>query len=306
MPSSGTRSPNWVFTCNNYTDQHLRCLAELAETDLVVYMIYGKEVGESGTPHLQGFVKFSRRLALSQVRVKLTNCHCEPSRAPKSAIEYCRKDGDVTEYGELPVRQGQRSDLEAFMEDVKQGNHDIKSIRELHPDVCARYPRFVTDYLIDHTPIPTVEDHPMKDWQVELCDYLDNPPDDRTIMFVVDYQGNAGKSWFAKAYHAKHPEHVQIIQPGKKADMAYALDSTKKIIFVDAPRSKQGEYLQYDFLEQLKDQQVFSTKYESRMKFLAKCHVVVFMNEDPDETKLSADRFKYIRIGERPAFTLGT
>jgi len=65
---------------------------------------------------------------------------------------------------------------------------------------------------------------------------------------------------------------------------------------MDAPRSKQGEYIQYDFLEEVKNGRVFCPKYESRMKRLGKCHVVVMMNEHPDLTKLSDDRYSIVTI----------
>ena len=73
--------------------------------------------------------------------------------------------------------------------------------------------------------------------------------------------------------------------------MSFALRVDIRVLFIDAPRAKQGEYLQYDFLEEVKNGLVFSSKYESRMKILDKCHVVVLLNEDPDATKLSVDRY---------------
>lgn len=78
--------------------------------------------------------------------------------------------------------------------------------------------------------------------------------------------------------------------------MAYALDPTIRVLFMDAPRSKQGEFIMYDFLEDLKNGFVFSSKYESRVKRLARVHIVVNMNEHPDMTKLSADRYHVITI----------
>ena len=41
----------------------------------------------------------------------------------------------------------------------------------------------------------------------------------------------------------------------------------------------------------MKNGYVFCSKYESRVKQLSPCHVVVFMNEDPDMNKLSKDRY---------------
>jgi hypothetical protein len=69
-----------------------------------------------------------------------------------------------------------------------------------------------------------------------------------------------------------------------------------RVFFLDCPRSKQGDFIQYDLLEELKNGLFFKNKYESRMVELAPPHVVVLMNESPDPTKLSADRYTIIRL----------
>jgi len=42
------RSRNFVFTLNNYTTEEV----ELVKEWDCKYLIFGKEIGESGTPHL--------------------------------------------------------------------------------------------------------------------------------------------------------------------------------------------------------------------------------------------------------------
>jgi len=106
----------------------------------------------------------------------------------------------------------------------------------------------------------------------------------------VDENGNKGKSWFSLYYASLHPGKVQIMKPGKKADMAYELKTDIRVFFLDCPRSRH-EVLDYDFLESLKDRLVFSPKYQSTTKVMPACHVVVLCNEMPDSTKLSHDRY---------------
>lgn len=120
-------------------------------------------------------------------------------------------------------------------------------------------------------------------------------PDPRKIIFVVDINGNQGKSWFAR-YYCDMNENGMVVIPGKKADMAYTINESCRVFFFDCPRSKQGDFIQYDFLEELKNGYFLSPKYESRIKKLATPHIVVLMNETPDMTKLSEDRYEIIRL----------
>ena len=289
-----SRSKYWCWTLNNYTPDDLDRLS--APNPDVVYMIFGREVGASGTPHLQGTTCFRERKRLTQVKAFIgQRAHCEATRCLTQSIEYCRKDGEVTEYGAVPQSKKDRSDLEAFKQSVKEGVTAIKELRELHSDVCAKFPRFVKEYLDDKRVVARVQVHELRPWQEELNRVLNLRPNSREIRFIVDREGNNGKSWFARHYCELHP-NAQIIIPGKKADMAYAMREDCRVFFFDCPRSKQGEYVQYDFLEEVKNGYVFSPKYESRLKIIDTPHVVVFMNEQPDMTKLSADRYEITEL----------
>ncbi|AXH76314.1 MAG: putative viral replication protein [Sthenivirus nowtis] len=295
---AGHPAVHWVFTLNNYSDDDvIRLCDERALLGAGVrYMVVGKEVGESGTPHLQGCVSFKNKLRMAAVKRIISElAHFEVCRAIPASREYCKKDGDYWTIGEDTVSAGKRSDLDDFKDAVKGGMLSIEEIRENHSEIYARYPRFVFEYIAANAPPIELPQHPLKPWQQELNDILIHEADTRTVNFVVDVRGNSGKSWFAHYFASLHLR-VQVMLPGKKADMAYALDQTIRVLFVDAPRSKQGEFIQYDFLEDVKNGYVYSPKYESRFKRMAKCHVVVLMNEHPDMSKLSADRYNIIVI----------
>jgi Putative viral replication protein len=283
-----SRAKHWCFTLNNYTDEDLQRIADNLE--FFEYIIYGKEVGESGTPHLQGFATFKSRVRRNFCIEKIGQAHFTVARNADHSIEYCKKDGDFTEFGSRVKGQGNRSDLDAFKLAVAGGCHDMKKLREDFSDIVAKFPKFTTDYLQDHLPQKIIDFHPLRDWQQALYDALKHEPDSRSIFFIVDFAGNAGKSWFGHYYAFLHDD-AQVLLPGKKADMAYALNPLVRVLFIDAPRSKQGDFIQYDFLEDVKNGFVFSPKYESRVKTLSRAHVVVFMNEQPDMNKLSKDRY---------------
>lgn len=152
MPGHGPRAKYWCFTLNNYTPLDVDRLS--TQNEEVTYIIFGKEVGASGTPHLQGFVAFEARKRLSQVIHVIGQAHCSITRHLAQAIEYCKKDGDFTEVGLSPVegKKVERSDLEDFKDSVKEGLYSLKELRELHSEVCASYPKFVKEYIDDNRP----------------------------------------------------------------------------------------------------------------------------------------------------------
>lgn len=91
------------FTKNNYTEDDLQALLHF---DRFTYVIMGKEVGESGTPHLQGYAEFSKVTKLAGIG-KLFKMHTEVTRGTAvQAIDYCKKDGDWVEKGEARDETG--------------------------------------------------------------------------------------------------------------------------------------------------------------------------------------------------------
>jgi len=282
------RAKNWCFTMNNYSEEDVDRLS--APLEDVLYIVFGREVGGQGTPHLQGTVCFSARKRLPQVIAIIGQAHFTVTRLLPQSVEYCKKDGNFVEKGTMPrTTAGKRNDLENFKDAVKDGMYDKKDLRENFSEICAAYPQFVENYIRDNKPKITVQPYPLREWQADLHSKLILEPDPREILFVVDRNGNQGKSWFARYYCDLH-DNAQIIIPGKKADMAYVVEEDKKVFFFDCPRSKQGDFIQYDFLEELKNGYIFSPKYQSLCKKLKTPHVVVLMNEMPDMEKLSRDR----------------
>lgn len=288
-----SRAKHWCFTLNNYTDDDIQRIE--SRTNLYDYVVIGREVGASGTPHLQGFVSFPDRVRRNHCVDVIGQAHFTVARSIADSIRYCKKDGDFIELGVAPNGPGTRTDLEAFKTAVASGNLDMKKLRNDYSDIVAKYPKFCHDYVQDHIPQKTVEMFPLRPWQQALYDSLKQAPDSRSIFFIVDVTGNTGKTWFAH-YYCFLNDNAQVLLPGKKCDMCYALQPFTRVLFVDVPRAKQGEFLQYDFLEDVKNGYVFSPKYESRIKHLPQCHVVVLMNEDPDLNKLSRDRYVIRRI----------
>lgn len=115
-----TRSRNWFLTLNNYTQEELDKLCQDLKDDDVVYYIMAKEVGESGTPHIQGEVRFKNPRQLSGMKKFSSRAHWEKTISPDDANKYCKKDGDYVEYG-TPPKQGKRTDLDEVRDAIREG-----------------------------------------------------------------------------------------------------------------------------------------------------------------------------------------
>lgn len=126
MPGS-PRSRAWCLTLNNWTTEEYQTLLRLAEASdqpaLFSYLILGKEEGEEGTPHLQGYAEFSTRRTLNSLRrsTGFSRIHWEVRRGTQlQAVDYCKKDGDFIELGVLSS-QGQRTDLLSLKSAIDSG-----------------------------------------------------------------------------------------------------------------------------------------------------------------------------------------
>lgn len=302
LPAHGPMSQvrRYVFTINNYTDEDINRLSNL--DDRVDYLVFGRETGESGTPHLQGFVIFSRSLRFDKAKELLGDrAHLEVARGLSiQASDYCKKDGDFKEIGSLPKNQGKRKDWDQFKEYVQELGRppsDLEIARSF-PHLYARYSskcKYIGQSFLPPPRLTTGS--PRFGWQGRIDAVLQSPPSPRSIYFVVDPEGNSGKSWMCQYALTKWPEKTQVLRIGKRDDLAFSIDETKSIFLFDVPRN-QMTFLQYSVLESLKDRMIFSPKYASALKILYTVpHVVVFCNEAPDMDALTSDRYKIINVG---------
>lgn len=110
------RSRAWCFTINNYES---RDAYKSAMADLAKYVVLGFETGDSGTDHIQGYIYFENARTFTSMKKLLPRAHLEVVKGtPEQASNYCKKDGDYWECGELP-NQGKRTDIDEIREVVK-------------------------------------------------------------------------------------------------------------------------------------------------------------------------------------------
>jgi Putative viral replication protein len=88
----------WCFTLNNYTCDELEHLDSWCAEEDVEYAVLGREVGDSGTHHIQGYQRFVARKRIGSIRGRIARAHFEVARCPAQAAEYCKKDGEYSEF----------------------------------------------------------------------------------------------------------------------------------------------------------------------------------------------------------------
>lgn len=88
-----------------------------ASWDHFKYLTFGREIGDAGNPHLQGFAYFSTCKSLRQMKVHIDRAHWEAQRGTcDQAINYCHEDSTpenpAVEIGEKPLNQSQKGETE--------------------------------------------------------------------------------------------------------------------------------------------------------------------------------------------------
>lgn len=120
-----------MYTINNYTPTDWIRVRDLD----CQYNVMGKEVGATGTPHIQGCVTFKTPIRFKKA-CTLLGGHLTRPKHLNAARKYCMKDGDYQIIGQL--EQGKRTDLLAVYDSITEG----KSLREIansHPSEFMKY-----------------------------------------------------------------------------------------------------------------------------------------------------------------------
>lgn len=190
-----TRSAkHYCFTLNNYSNDHKDELKSLFDGGGILYLVYGEEVGDSGTPHLQGYVAFIARKTFNSVKRALPNgSHIEAIKgSPARNVEYCKKDGVFTEFGTPPIGRGQRSDLQVLTERIKSGA-TFADIENEFPAHALRYRRNILASIRDKQPV--------RDWETEVVVYWGRTGTGKTRQVFQFHNRDAiyihpGDKWF--------------------------------------------------------------------------------------------------------------
>jgi len=138
-----TKFRGWCFTLNNYTQKDEENIQNVIAS-FARYIVYGREVApETGTPHLQGYVYFHNQRQRKAVARLLPRARLDVANGSgKQNRDYCTKEGDFFEHGEMPVdktearMRGGQANAARYANAVQLArNGDMDTIRESDPQM---------------------------------------------------------------------------------------------------------------------------------------------------------------------------
>lgn len=130
------RSRKYCFTINNFTDTDVQKILDISECKLN-YLIVGEEIGESGTPHLQGYIHWKNAILFKSMKKMFPRAHYELTKGTDNENKvYCSKDKKlIREVGEPSGGQGKRTDLEEIKHRILSG----ENLAEVVTEGCNNY-----------------------------------------------------------------------------------------------------------------------------------------------------------------------
>ncbi len=138
------QSTHWCFTLNNPVLTGEEYLAELEKHPKFRFAVCQLEKGDNGTPHLQGYIEFTRQLGFLQMKALEPRAHWEPRQGTRAqARKYCRKMASRIagpwELGTWKTAAGTRTDLAKACKLVKE--EGITALVEQQPHMFVKYSR---------------------------------------------------------------------------------------------------------------------------------------------------------------------
>nr|WAE42998.1 MAG: replication associated protein [Cressdnaviricota sp.] len=290
----GTR--RFTFTFNNYTEDEAAGLVNRFR-ELKLIGIISKEVGASGTPHLQGYVEFKDAKSFKTVKEKILTNKCHILKAEGNIDEnlhYCRKDRPQDDKLSDIIYENMPEELCAKARALKKVRTDnLTKERKLTPQEIFKK-QLIDERLKDY------KDVKWKPWQQEILNIISGKPDNRAIYWYWCEKGNSGKSFVSD--YITLTRNV-ILGDGKSNDVIYQIASMvenlikPEIVLIDIPRNNTKK-IPYGTLEKIKNGIIFSGKYESIKVVIPKPHVIIFANKPPDINEMSADRWRIVCVDE--------
>lgn len=290
-----------VFSFNNEPELYIKRLYNTEKYNYIIAQL--ERCPKTSKLHIQGYAELHRKTRFNAIKSNFNDptVHIEKAIARYDKNQsYCSKSESKVsgpyEYGK-PKQQGARNDLYPMYQMIKDGS-PLCDIIDQYPNQYLKYGNRIKEmcqmYQQNHhknqlkNKFINVKLNP---WQLKAESLLMEQTD-RQILWVYDPIGNQGKSFLSNYLHITKDAFIGTIE--KKSDIAYRYNS-ESLVCIDIPR-EQDDYLSYNFIEQIKNGIVISTKYQCSTKYVSNAKVIIFSNALPDATKWTSDRYQIYTI----------
>ncbi len=247
----GNPAYRYCFTLNNYSESEVVQLVHQLNALCKKY-IFQEEIGESGTPHLQGSIWLITRKRITALKKVNSRAHWSTMRNEQASIDYCRKSDTKKPNGEM-WSKGFAKPLKDPLEGL-----ELHEFQKNILDMISREP--------DQRKVYWFYDLAGCKGKTTLAKHICMT---RNALYV---QGKSSDIKFGVMDMIK--KHGEI-----------------DVVIMGLPRSYE-DYVSYDAIESVKDGIFYSAKYESGMCIFNIPHVIVLANFKPNLTKLSSDRWE--------------
>jgi len=169
------------------------------------YLVAGKEVGASGTPHFQVYLETKTKRFVVPLAKKLAaawGCGQPHVEIAHGSVEqnktYCSKDGIFLEFG-TPMKQGARTDLSSVIADIASGS-SMKQLWEEHPEIMIKYSTGIKQCYQNTS--PNLKCGPLKTFSLEEYPHWNTEEIQATLgvkAVILWGESGLGKTCYARA-----------------------------------------------------------------------------------------------------------
>lgn len=235
------RSRRYCFTINNYTDEDIDKLLD----GYYKYIVFGFETGEKNTPHIQGYVYYHEAKSMKAVSKDLPRAHLTIAKGtPQQNYDYCSKDGNYYEFGEIP-QQGRAmwDKIEYAMANPKDYPLIYNQYRKMYKEVIGNETK---DHKRELVAIQTNVKYELADYlgtthKVFMDDDIDTY-EGEDVIFINQYSPFKVEQWY-KGYPQRIRRGYEIVK----------CDPNMVIMVCDDHEEYENIKLKYSYIELVKN-----------------------------------------------------
>lgn len=248
----------YVFTLNNYKNEEVEDLKVWC-AKVPKFYIFGFEVGEQGTPHIQGYIELlvkKRYTTIQNECLWAKRAHFETAKGNRdSNITYCSKDNNFIT--NLPIKK------------------PLKVIQELLP----------WQEKMENTLINCTNDRAVH--------WIYDPETGTGKTQFMKYMCNKYKAIFS--YGGKKNDVINLVYNNKK----YFEYEPKNIVFFNLAKDINPDHISYQSMEQIKDGCISNNKFEAGCFLCNSPTICVLSNILPNTDAMGRGRFILYTISDK-------